>query len=187
MVFGRMRGRYPRYREGAGMFKHSDEVKELAFEGYMLNDRNIGRTHGWLAGMLATEGEDDPDPTPVPTRKCIWEWAKREQWDVKIDRLVAERFPRIHDRQTARMVMQTEQAQDFISALLAGELDGQRNINAKAMLAMHMVQIRGLGTAAARADAQVKLNPQVAAEALPAGATGRELAARQRAMLESGR
>lgn len=164
-----------------------DEAQELAFSAYIRADRDIGRA----MGLVAEEWPDSETEGP-PSRATLYRWAKEGNWAAKADMAIAESFPHITFRNTARLVALQGEALATYAAAMAGELDHlkQGAIMARMKAAESSLLLSGIGTAGAKAEgatlspnSPVSMLAEGVVEALPAI----ERARRQRERLDQER
>jgi len=165
--------------------RYDEEARELAFAYWIYADRNLAR-----AMKLIEENWND-DLGPVPSKPTVHRWIKDHAWEVKADQAIAENFPHIQTRHTARLVALTDLALETYAAALSGELDklGPGIMLNRLNAARDVVNLRGLGTAGARSE-----GAQLAPRVMPAGnasieegLTAQDRAKRQRERLEAER
>lgn len=154
-------------------WEHAPEVYELAFLCFIESDRHVAR-----AMRRFDETADETMPRPA---KSVWyEWAKRDNWNVRADDAIAAAFPNIRRRQLARLVVLIDRAQDFDAAVLAGDYDHQQGALAeKGKASARVQQLGALGTAGARGG-----DPSLSAQSTAEQDEAMTPAERQRRILE---
>lgn len=165
--------------------RYDDEARELAFAYWIYADRNLARA------MSLIEENWNGDLGPVPSKPTVHRWIKDGSWEVKADQAIAENFPHIQTRHTARLVALTDMALEAYAAALSGELDklGPGIMMNRLSAARDIVNLRGLGTAGARTEG-AQLAPRVMPvgnKAIEDGLTAQDRAKRQRERLEAER
>lgn len=165
--------------------RYGDEARELAFAYWIYADRSLART------MRLIEENWNDDLGAVPSKPTVHRWINDDAWHLKADQAIAENFPHIQTRHTARLVALTDMALETYAAALSGELDklGPGTMLNRINAARDVVNLRGLGTAGARSEG-AHLAPRV----IPSGngnleeqLTAQDRAKRQRDRLEAER
>lgn len=191
VLTGRRRGCYPRLMTDSTSstnpraIRYGEEARELAFAYWIYADRSLARA------MRFIEENWNDDLGPVPSKPTVHRWINDGAWQVKADQAVAENFPHIQTRHTARLVALTDMALETYASALAGELDklGPGVMLNRINAARDIVNLRGLGTAGARTDG-AQLAPRVmpsATSGLEEQLTAQDRARRQRERLEAER
>lgn len=165
--------------------RYGDEARELAFAYWIHADRSLARA------MTLIEENWNADLGPMPSKPTVHRWIRDDNWEVKADQAIAENFPHIQTRHTARLVALTDMALETYAAALAGELDklGAGVMMNRLSAARDVVNLRGLGTAGARSEG-AQLAPKVIQQgnrAIEEGLTAQDRARRQRERLEAER
>jgi hypothetical protein len=165
--------------------RYGDEARELAFAYWIHADRNLARA------MKLLEENWNADLGEMPSKPTIHRWINDDAWHLKADQAIAENFPHIQTRHTARLVALTDMALETYAAAMAGELDklGPGIMMNRLSAARDVVNLRGLGTAGARSEG-AQLAPRVMpvnSAAIEEGLTARDRAKRQRDRLEAER
>src|SRR4051812_39966746 len=96
---------------------HPAWVRELAFVCWVQADRNAARALRLLEDQWPEEDEDGR----VPPYRTIAAWAKRGNWDTKADDLIAENFPGLVMRHTARLVYMAGLALTTTEEVISGD------------------------------------------------------------------
>ena len=143
---------------------HPEWVKELAFVCWLEADRNAARA----LDLLEQQWPEDEPRRPVAYR-TVAAWAQRENWPAKADDLIADNFPGLVMRHTARLVYMAGLALTTTEEVISGDgfvrdRDGQlvydRNGRAVIIDPRHqrnrldgstkVLELAGVGTAGSR-------------------------------------
>jgi hypothetical protein len=95
---------------------HPDWVKELAFVCWLEADRNAARA----LDLLEQQWPEDEPRRPVAYR-TLAAWAQRENWQAKADDLIADNFPGLVMRHTARLVYMAGLALTTAEEVISGD------------------------------------------------------------------
>ncbi len=155
----------------AGVAPYSDWIRQLVFGQYILGDRNAAAAH---RATLELWDEEWGDP---PSVKTVQRWARIHNWDAEADRLIAETYPMLYQRDIARLVALRSRSISCYAQLIEGTYHG-KNPMAAVQAAKHTLEltIAGMAVQAPGTEGtdQEELSPQ-------------ERAVRQRQRLERGR
>src|SRR5215216_4689197 len=78
---------------------HPEWVREQALVCWMQADRNAARA----LHLLEQQWPED-EPRRIPSYRTVAAWVQRDNWDAIADALIAESFPGLTMRHTARLV-----------------------------------------------------------------------------------
>jgi hypothetical protein len=95
---------------------HPEWVKELAFVCWLEADRNASRA----LDLLEQQWPEDEPRRPVAYR-TLAAWAQRENWQAKADDLIADNFPGLVMRHTARLVYMAGLALTTTEEVISGD------------------------------------------------------------------
>jgi hypothetical protein len=143
---------------------HPEWVKELAFVCWLEADRNASRA----LDLLEQQWPEDEPRRPVAYR-TLAAWAQRENWQAKADDLIADNFPGLVMRHTARLVYMAGLALTTTEEVISGDgfvrdRDGQLvyDRNGRAVIidprhqrnrldgSIKVLELAGVGTAGSR-------------------------------------
>jgi hypothetical protein len=96
---------------------HPAWVRELAFVCWVQADRNAARALRLMEEQWPEEDEDGR----IPPYRTIAAWAQRENWQAKADELIAENFPGLTMRHTARLVHMAGLALTTTEEVISGD------------------------------------------------------------------
>jgi hypothetical protein len=144
---------------------HPAWVKELAFVCWVEADRNAARALRLLEQQWPEEDEDGRRPS----YRTLAAWAQRDNWDAKADDLIADNFPGLVMRHTARLVYMAGLALTTAEEVISGDgfvrdRDGQLvfDRNGRAVIidprhqrnrldgSIKVLELAGVGTAGSR-------------------------------------
>jgi len=144
--------------------EHPEWVKELAFTCWLEADRNASR-----ALALLTEHWPEKEPQRLPPYRTVAAWAKRHNWEARADAAIAQAFPGLTMRHTARLVHLAGLALTTLEQVISGDgfaRDAEGNIrfdrNGEAIVidprhqrnrldgAVKALELAGVGTAGSR-------------------------------------
>lgn len=96
---------------------HPAWVKELAFVCWVQADRNAARALRLMEEQWPEEDEDGR----LPPYRTVAAWAQRDNWQAKADELIAENFPGLTMRHTARLVHMAGLALTTTEEVISGD------------------------------------------------------------------
>ena len=123
---------------------HPDAIHDLAFACWIQSDGNMARTLDLLRERC--------DETDLPDRATLYRWHHADGWDARMVSLVGTLFPQLLARQSARLLLLTDQA---ITVYAAALHNTEKVSLVRANVARDVLLLRGLGTAGSRGNLPV--------------------------------